>query len=244
MKLKKTNRFFALLLACLVPSGPVAFGEHYYAVASAGGGGSPQVFAEDFTGTDGDNLDADWAEWRGDYNIFSNNARQVTGSYTPCFAVYTATDTATIDQYAGVTYPNNVGGEFAGVLLRCENTGAPFYALYIDQNANVTWEVYATAAGSGTSVQTGDAGTTTTNDRWQWTIEGTGNSTVVRIWKNPTNMTPVSPSEYDPGDSTPELTFTNDPPTAADVGKKVGICAFSSAGNNIRLDAWRAGDAP
>jgi hypothetical protein len=209
----------------------------------ASGGGGLIDITEDFTGADGSNLSANWTEAAGDWNIFSNGARQVSGSYASCFAVYTGTSTSTIKQYGRITFPNS-SGEYAGLIFRYVDSSSPFYAIYVDQNALWSWEVYPTAAGSGTEIQNGDAGTFTAGDTWGVTIEGTGSSTRVRIWKNPVAAKPISVSEWDSGDTTPELDFQNDPGTAADTGKQIGICGFSNSANNIRLDTFRAGDAP
>jgi hypothetical protein len=58
------------------------------------------------------------------------------------------------------------------------------------------------------------------------TVSGTGNDTVVRIWKNPTGTSPDSVSSWG-SDTTPDVTFTDNPATPVDSGAYAGLLAYT-----------------
>jgi hypothetical protein len=207
---------------------------------TSGGGG--QDFSDNFDRADGA-LGANWTAAAGTAAIFSNTWRQGTGSYGNCFSIYSATACDTVINYGKITFSNN-SGEFGGMVMRYVDASNKFYAFYMDQNAVWTWNTYASAAGGSTELASGDGGTFTSGDSWGITITGTGASTVIRFWKNPVANTSVSASEWDSGDTTPELTFSGIDPGAnnADTGKIIGLTAASSAANNVRLDNFFGGD--
>lgn len=80
------------------------------------------------------------------------------------------------------------------------------------------------------------------NDTFGVTITGTGNGTIVRVWKNPTGL-PVSPSNWD-GDVTPDITFTNDPASPIDTGLYIGFAGASGGGNGREVYGFFGGDCP
>ena len=72
-----------------------------------------------------------------------------------------------------------------------------------------------------------------------WT--GTGDNTVIRIWKNPTGNTPDSATSWG-SDTTPDISFTANPgANAVDSGGGTGISATVDSGTLI-LDNYYFGD--
>lgn len=206
------------------------------------GGGAPAAFSDNFDRADSADLGANWTQSAGAMAIFSNGLRQSTASYGRIFTIYN-TPTTTVQQYIKVQFVND-GGEYPGIVLRYQDGSSGFYALYHDPSAVWEWSHYAGVGGSSTLIGTVDTGTFTDGDTYGITIAGVGASTVIRIWKNPTANTPVSATEWDSGDTTPEGTLADDPSSAADVGTLVGLTAAAGSANAVRLDSFFGGDAP
>lgn len=74
-----------------------------------------------------------------------------------------------------------------------------------------------------------------------WT--GTGDSTVIRVWRAPTANTPASYDHWDAADS-PTITFTANPGTPVDSGARIGIGGYEDAANQISFNNAFWGDAP
>ena len=77
------------------------------------------------------------------------------------------------------------------------------------------------------------------------TIQGTGNDTVVKVWKlgaSPSRYTPYDKDNWESSDDAADVTMTNNPSTAADTGKQVGIGFYWISGNDFGFDNWYGGD--
>ena len=209
--------------------------------ASGGGGGGGAVnFSDDFNRADSTSIGSNWTEANGDFGISSNTLRLNSGSFVENMAIWSGNATPNAYQYLKATIVNDAGG-FISFLLRYENSSSPFYILYHDQNAGWEWYRYASVGGASTLIQSGDSGTFADGDSYGITIDGTGNSTVIRIWKNPTANTPVSASEWDSGDTTPELSLTNDPASPCDAGRYLGIGGSVSGASTAAFDNFYGG---
>jgi hypothetical protein len=210
---------------------------------TGGGGGSPAAFSDDFNRADSASLGANWTEAAGDQAIFSNGLRQVTASYGKIYTIYSGTPTNTVKQYLRVQFVDD-GGEYPGVILRYQNSSSVFYSLSHDSNDLWEWYSCPNTTGSCTLIGTVDTGTFSDGQHFGLTIDGTGTSTVIRIWKSPTANTPVSATEWDSGDTTPDGSLAQDPASAADVGTYVGLTSAAGNANTVRMDNFFGGDAP
>lgn len=120
------------------------------------------------------------------------------------------------------------------IVLRYNNTSS-YYAVEPGGDGKVYWwgPTYADEiANSPLSFANGDS--------IGVTVTGTGNATTVRVWKNPTGNSPDSVSLW--GGASPGVTFTNDPSTGADGGKKCGVAGFMNETNYFQGDDWYFGD--
>ena len=212
-------------------------GSHAVAVSGA-------AFSDDFTRGDAANLGANWAEPAGDWRIVSNTAVAFDGSYVENLAVYTATACNTVNQYVKVSIPTFAASTYASVAFRYSASGSPLYRVYMwVTEDSTTFTRGATAAdGSPQTVQT-VAATVVAGDSWGWTCTGTGNSVEIRGWRNPTGNTPTSATNWG-GDTTPDVTFTDNPTTPVDTGNNVGIGGEQNSSSGIIFDNFFGGDIP
>jgi len=209
--------------------------------ASGGGGG----FSDDFNRADGDSLGGNWTEI-GDVDIASNAANSPqTFDNNLRGAAYTATSCGSVNQYVKVTLTsNNSGGNVApGVLLRYTDASSPCYNVRFAIASDIArWNRLATPTPTGTDAAVdNDQLTVAPGDVVGITIGGTGASTVVRIWVNPTGL-PSAVDNWD-GDTTPSLSLTVDPGTPVDTGNYVGICGLGSLGV-LEWDDFYGGGLP
>lgn len=203
-------------------------------------------FSDDFNRADAATLGANWTVLAGNGMSVSNNqaiATEYDSQYDKNAAVYN-TNTATVSQYAKVTIN---GGEAAGngiypqILLRVNGTNE-CYSIEIKPNENlIELQYYTNAAGSATVIASASTAIAT-NDTFAVTVSGTGNSTVWRVWINPTGL-PTAADNWD-GDTTPTATFTDDPAVAADTGLGVGLAVYVQLNVYCKLDDFFGGDIP
>lgn len=179
---------------------------------------------------------ANYVAWVGGFTIaggkIGNNGSAMAQTYNNAYS------TNTINQYARI---QNVGasGSDTGVLFRTTGSGG-YYTVRLFSDNKVYWVrfnngvfqqvVQITAFGSGMAA----------NDNLAVTIAGTGNDTVVRVWKNPANNTPYSCSAWDNPSHSPTVTLTNNPSVAIDTGFKAGLARNSSG--NAFFDNFYWGD--
>lgn len=189
------------------------------AAAVAGGGGGA-AFSDDFNRADGDSLGANWTEAAGDADIASNHYRISTGSFGMVTSVHN-TATGTTTQYIKVS--SGPDFQYPHLVLRYVDSSSGYYTLQIDGNTGgVEWYYFANAADtSGDLIGSGSLGAAVTSATIGATITGTGTSTVVMMWRNPTGL-PSTSANWN-GDTTPEVTLTDNPATPCDTGQKVGL---------------------
>jgi len=214
-------------------------------VRAAAGGGGGQAFSDDFNRANASSLGANWTANAGEIDIASNEAVPQTGSYGKDTCIYTNTACDTVNQYVRVTFATLAATSYAEIVFRFTDDSTHYYAIQLNDNDDTMWWQYLSnmADTSGTTIQSVTSVTIATGDIWGFTITGTGASTVIRAWRNPTATTPVSASEWDSGDTTPEVTFSNDPGgNAVDSGNYVGIECFQNTGASTHYDNFYGGD--
>jgi hypothetical protein len=191
----------------------------------ASGSSVVPITSDDFNRANG-NLGANWTVYAADpdIQIASNVASVNGGGFAENVGLYTGQPTSTVNQYVKGTYTsNNASNRYPMLVVRATNAASPMYKIYFYQAEDkVTWN-RATSSSDGAFVEIQNAAmTVNTGDSFGVTITGTGNATVVRIWRNPVASQPISATEWDSGDS-PTLTFTNDPTTPVDTGNVLGM---------------------
>ena len=214
----------------------------------AAGGPSGQNFSDLFTRGDSDSLGGNWTEQVGDADIVSNAMSFQTAGWDKIVAIYSGTATDTANQYIKVNLAYSA--PYPAIILRYTNSSSPYYVIQAStvSSCEFIWAYYPDATtGSGTDIgASADAGTCSDpTSTIGVTITGTGDNTVVRIWNNPTANTPVSASEWDSGDSTPDITWTDNPGVnAVNTGGYVGVQGIQESAGNIVFYDFYAGDAP
>lgn len=226
--------------------------------ANAGGGGG-QSFSDDFDDRGSDEELGDSANWT-EYNTATNSEiwaddsetyilpgntapGQDPDNFETLSAIYTGQQCDTVSHWALVRLVGENGTASAGLILRAENSStANCYHVTFDSGSNqMKWEV-ATAEGSFQETVQTSSGITFTNTHYYGAeVSGTGDSTVIDIWDLGTS----DPGTTGPsGWGTADISMTNNPTSACDVGKYVGVRFYTadSAGQEI-IDNFRGGDS-
>lgn len=207
----------------------------------SGGGGVN--FSDDFVRPDSESLGPNWTEVVGNFDINSNAMRFRTASFAKQLAVYSGQATDTVDQYSKVAFPTLLGSVYPEMAFRYTDSSTQFYSVQLLQAENqAKWQYYSSSAASSSTIATA-ALTVDSGDSFGITLEGTGTSTVVRIWRNPTGGIPDSATSWG-GDATPDVTFTTDPGTPVNTGNYIGVMGYQNAVNTIIVNAFFGGDIP
>ncbi len=199
------------------------------------------TFSDDFNRADGASLGANWTEdIAGAQEILSNQLYFLTLS-AKSLAVYSGTTCSTTDQYARVKVSANVAASnYPGLVFRYTNSVSPYYWIYFGcGEQNVSWAYHPDVATGNTDIAS-SAITVALNDVFGITINGTGASTVVRIWRNPTATAPDTGGTTWDGAS-PTVTFTTDPASPVDTGSMIGVQAYDFS-SHVQFDDFYAGD--
>lgn len=242
-------RYFVLFLTTLAASAQLNISNPFYVAGvlkpAASGGGGPVTLSDNFTG-DGDisgraGTGFSWVEQTGSMDTTGGQFRVITGSFADNVAIAN-TSLASVNQYVLVNIVTTVANGFPHIMLRYTDASSPYYTLEMQTDTgNWQWYRYASVGGSSASIGSVINLTHAATDRWGITITGTGTSTHIRLWKNPTANAPVSAGEWDSGDTTPDGEYTDDPASAVDTGNFVGLEAFLSGGNQVLFDDFYAG---
>ena len=216
--------------------------------SSSSSSSSGAAFSEDWDCTNADSPDCDlnWTEDLGDADITSNQLVLVTGGWEPLWVIsQSAINTA--NGYAKFTFVGTYGGSrYPHLVFRYTNSSSAHYTLEFIGNdpCRWSWYRYPTAGGSSSEIANTELSSCSNGDTYAVTWTGTGASTAIRIWKNQTANTPVSATEWDSGDNTPDGSFTADPATPVDTGTLVGFAAYSASGSDTTIDNLYYGDLP
>lgn len=206
---------------------------------TSGGGGVN--LSDNFNRANADSLGPNWTEQAGDTDIVSNTAESQTGGFGQVLNIYSATATNTVNQYMKLTISAGTAS-YTNVVFRYTNSASPYYVLtFNDPDDEVEWIRIASVGGAETSVQLTTLAQSTAATTYGITITGTGSSTEFRVWVNPTGDIPDSATSWG-GDTTPEVTFTNDPASPVDTGGFLGFGGFTST--NMTFENWFGGDIP
>ena len=210
-------------------------------------GSSKVSFTEDWNCSDADSPDCDlnWTEDAGDQDISGSKIYMASGSYATNLLIAGANPLSTANGYIKVQiYPAD---GYPNFIFRYTNSASHYYK--IEYAGGTGWD-WSHCANSSTSCD--QIGTTQSwagieaGDYMGITWTGTGANTDIRTWRNPTANAPISATEWDSGDSTPDAAWTATDPgaNAVDTGAYVGIGGVSSVASNISLDNFYAGDIP
>lgn len=216
------NTLFALLLVAQVSLSSPGFVDQLVAPVAAAASTS---FSDDFNRTDNASMGDSWteiAQGYGQIKIASNTAVS-ENSYDNAGRGALHTTTAGVNQYARVTITsgNSTAAE-CGVFLRAVDASSPCYTVTVRQDSDqVSWNYLSTPGSALVLVQNNLTLTFTYPVVIGVTITGTGNDTVVRLWKDPTANAPDSASSWD--SESADVTLSDNPASAADTGTRVGI---------------------
>lgn len=173
----------------------------------------------------------------------------VTGGFAEDLGIYSATALTTTSGYIRadlVSIPS--GAQFPCFVFRYTNSSTPFYEIQflVDSDA-VEWFQVTQIGGSFNSINS-QALTIAQGDKLAITWEGTGNSTVVRVWRTTSagtlNDTPFSVAFWNDGSDGPDVTFTTDPGSPVNSGSFVGIGGYVVPSPTAQWDNFFGGDAP
>lgn len=220
-----------------------------YVVASfISGSGSLTVskmlsYSDDFNrGTTTDNLGTNWTTQTGFVRIYSNRAAMSETTNTDNLTTYN-TPINTTNAYQLLVFSNYTGYGRVGPCFRFTNSSSPFYTVEFDRINNIIyWAHWTSVGGTRTEIASASFTIGTTGEIYGITISGTGNNTIVNIWKNPTALTPTSVLEWDSGDTVPDVSFTTNPSSPINTGYYGGL--FSNFSGDCLIDNWYYGDAP
>lgn len=237
------------IIALLALAVPISDAQQVIATRSpafrASAGGGLASFSDDFNRSDSDTLGSGtWTEMAGDVDIVSNEANApITFDFTERAAYYSGTACTTSSQYVKVTLGTATGGNGAGVILRHTASGSLYQIQFDDDDNNIYWKYFPTAGGTSVTVQSLFAVTAFAYPVTVGVVvEGTGNSTVVRIWMSPSANAPTSTTSWDGGAATHSM--SDDPATAADAGTYLGIGVDNVSGSAATWDNFYGGDVP
>lgn len=206
--------------------------------------GSPTAFSDDFNRASSDTLGANWVEDLGDTDIVSDTVASLqTASYSRVANRWTET-TSTSSQYHKLTFPTFVSENYPELLLRMNGSDNPHYAISFSVTENtVAWGRYTSSVDTASDEIASASLTVDAGDTFGVTVTGTGNDTVVRVWRNPTGLALAADSWN--GDTTPDVTFTTDPgANAVDTGNQVGFGGYVGLADQVKVDDFAAGDIP
>lgn len=210
-------------------------------VIKAPAGGAP--FSDDFNRSDSDSLGSCWVEEAGDGDIAGNEMLLTTGSFANHWMACSGTPAGGANQWVKVTASlASSTDNYPQIILRFTNAASPFYFLEIDCNVSqVYWNRADSVGGSTAQISSAVdySGSSCVGQVVGATITGTGTSTIIRFWLNPTG----SPSAADNwnGDTTPDATFTDDPASPVDSGNIAGLAGQSASTNQVQWDDYSQG---
>jgi hypothetical protein len=174
-------------------------------------------------------------------DVISGQLRTMADSFAAHYCARTDTN-LTATQYLKFTLANpGSGSNFPRVYFRYTNSSSPHYVLtFTASSGAVEWSTLASIGGTDTTIETLDHGSSDAYLTFGITIEGTGNDTVIRLWRNPVADAPTSASVWD--GVGPQISFTANPSVPVDSGPFVGVGGVTSIAEGIRYDNVFGGD--
>ncbi len=201
--------------------------------------------SDDFDRPNNVSLSSNWTEAYSDQGILSNKLALTTSEYVKNLAIFSGSATASTDQYVKAAVYSTVAGGYPEMVFRYTNSLSSYYAIEFNVDGDTAlWRRYATASGVPDNISASTAMTITSGDVFGITVSGTGTNTVVRVWRNPTGNSPNSATDWG-GDSSPDLTFIDDPATPVNSGTYAGVGGYmdyGAANGSISFDNFFTGD--
>ena len=207
-------------------------------------GGAKQSFSDNFDRADNDSLGANWTEVVGDCDILSNVFDCATADSNN-IAYYSGIACSTVSQYICATVLGASTSASKLFIFRHTPTGTA-YVINFEMWNEVMWYKAPTLGGTWTQIGVTLALTVDHVDKFGITVDGTGANTDIRIWRNPTANTPISATEWDSGDTTPDASWTTTDPgaNAVDTGGYLGLGGYKDGANINQLEGFYGGDIP
>lgn len=198
-------------------------------------GSSPVAVSDTFARADNASLGASWTEEQNQMEIFADSCCNTTAAGA-CVSSYN-TPLSTVFQYGKVQLRTVDGA--GGLIFRFVDISSPYYHVWSNGfNGLVEWD---TVGGGGGSNQTASL-SFAEFDYLAVVVSGTGTSTEVLVWKNPTGDAPDTGGATWGGAGPTVSAFTNNPSVACDTGLKVGVKIYGNSALDRRLRNWFAGD--
>ena len=200
------------------------------------------AYSDNFNRADSGTPGASWNENVAGVAIIDNELGfTATGAWSS--VVWTQPVAVSCQYQKATLWRNPDTSVLAGMLFRCSNTtNGSCYRIVFDTNTDgIGWDNVPnmTDPTNQTTIATAAMGMTP-GDTWGVTVELLGNNTVVRIWKNPTGL-PTRANNWN-GDTTPDVTFTQNPATPRDAGTFLGLTAAPlEAGVDLGWENWFGG---
>lgn len=197
-------------------------------------------FTDDFNRADAATLGANWTVLSGTISNQVNKASSATLNYTNMAVVY-VTNTGSAVQYAKITIDGTARagrGIYPKLILRANGTNEQYDVQFHVNEDLVKWNYLTNAAGNSTQIASVSQ-TVDETDTWGATVTGTSTSTTVRAWRNPTGV-PTAADNWD-GDTTPDVTFTDDPAVECNDGFGVGFGGAASDAADLRWEDFAGG---
>lgn len=213
-------------------------------IVSSDGQSSGVSFSDDFNRINNDNLGSNWTEIVGDLDIVSNKLECQSIDFLKQEAIYSGSLTNTINQYIKTEITVSGGSSYPEYIFRYTNSSSSYYGIIFWINEqSITWVRYPDAISSSSNINSGTPFTWSSGDTIGVTITGIGNDTIIRVWRNPIGNAPDSASSWG-GDTTPNITFTDNPSSPVDSGNYVGLGGYRGFTQFISFDNFYAGDIP
>lgn len=216
---------------------PIFFGQN----TGASGSGEASAFSDDFNRADSSSLGSNWTEVVGGAVIGSNQLIVTSGSWNSNLVMWN-TPVGLTTQYQKATLILGSGDTLSTFVFRATSNTGQGYSISFDKAADiVSWYRYsnlATGAGSQ-QIGTNQALTVSNGDIMGVTLDGFGNNTVVRVWRNPSGL-PLSAANWN-GDTTPSITLTSNPTSPCDTGLLIGLYGIGENTNGQAFDNWFGG---
>jgi hypothetical protein len=189
-----------------------------------------------------------WAECQSTGLIVNANQLYFT-NFSAYEMAFWQTNRFKADQYIGFNIVSVTGAPLFYFFFRYTSFELPYYSLVFDTTGagTITW--YHCTAGDFNAATFTQIGTSAWPAAWTGynmplgiTLEGAGNNTVIRIWVNTTGL-PSATDNWN-GDTTPDITFTQNPPVTknVDTGEIVGLAVWGVSPADWRIDNWFCGD--
>lgn len=199
-------------------------------------------YSDNFNRADNAAISASWVEPDDGLSLSGNELAFVQSKG---LAIYNSSTTG-VNQYVKLNWSDAaaVNEDMPQMAFRYTSSGVGYYTVdFQSWNNLVDWRYHSSVAdNTGTSIGTAST-TLTANDTWGCTLDGTGTSTVVRCWLSPGSNTPTNATTW-AGDSTPEVTITNDPGTPVNTGNLTGLGYDTGNPFSGHMDDWFGGDIP